>query len=71
MTNRTVGGALDQAALARLHFYSLSREQQEQAIRRLAQEGLGEHDLARATALSIEQIRRILTPSAAGEATSE
>lgn len=42
------------------HFAALDREQQEQAVRRLAATGMGDHTIAAATQLSIEQIRRIL-----------
>ena len=36
MTRRMVGGTVDAAGLARLHFATLSREQQATTIRRLA-----------------------------------
>jgi enhancing lycopene biosynthesis protein 2 len=60
----SIGGALDMAALARLHFTVLSRAEQEAAIRRLAAAGQGEHTIAHATGLSIEEIRRVLTEKA-------
>jgi len=60
MSSRSIGGALDTAALARMHFHALDREQQSQAIRRLAAAGLGEHTIAHATGVSVEQIRREL-----------
>jgi DNA invertase Pin-like site-specific DNA recombinase len=47
-------------AAARMHFTVLSREEQASAIRRLAATGQGEHTIARATGLSVEQVRRIL-----------
>jgi hypothetical protein len=55
-----VGGVLSTEALARLHFHSLDRDQQAQAIRRLAASGQGDHTIAHATGLSVEQIRRVL-----------
>lgn len=42
------------------HFHALDRAQQADAIRRLAATGLTEHDIARATQLSTEMIRRVL-----------
>ncbi len=45
------------------HFQALDREQQAQAIRRLASSGQAESTIAAATALSVEQIRRILAES--------
>ncbi|TLZ37706.1 MAG: hypothetical protein E6K23_17385 [Gammaproteobacteria bacterium] len=42
------------------HFQLLDREQQAQAIRRLAASGMSENTIAAATRLSVEQIRRIL-----------
>ena len=63
MTRSTIGGRLDQAALARMHFHTLERTEQEAAIRRLATSGQGEHTIAHATGLSVEQIRRVLAAS--------
>jgi hypothetical protein len=60
-----IGGTLDMTALRRMHFHSLSREEQAQAIRRLAVEGRGDHSIAAATGLSVEQIRRVLAISPA------
>jgi hypothetical protein len=60
-----IGGNLDMAALGRMHFHVLSREQQAQAIRRLAAGGQGEHTIAHATGLSVEFIRRILAEAVA------
>ena len=45
---------------ARMHFHALSSQEQAQAIRRLAASGQGEHTIAHATGLSVEQIRRVL-----------
>jgi hypothetical protein len=42
------------------HFHALDREQQAQAIRRLSSVGLGEHSIAQATGLSIEQVAQVL-----------
>jgi ABC-type phosphate/phosphonate transport system ATPase subunit len=41
-------------------FQVLTRDQQQQAIRRLAALGWSEHGIAHATQLSTEQIRRVL-----------
>jgi hypothetical protein len=54
------GGSLDMAALARLHFTTLSPAEQAAAIRRLAASGQGEHTIAHATGLSVEMVRRVL-----------
>lgn len=55
----------DMPALRRMqHFHTLDREQQAQAIRRLASLGQGEHTIAHATGLSVEQIRRVLGENA-------
>jgi hypothetical protein len=45
---------------ARAHFDRLSRDEQVEAIRRLAHEGLGDYEIAHATKLSVEMIRRVL-----------
>lgn len=42
------------------HFLLLDREQQAQAIRRLAVSGMLEHTISAVTGLSVEQVRRIL-----------
>jgi hypothetical protein len=42
------------------HFQLLDRDQQEQAVRRLAASGMGDYTIAAATRLSVEVIRRIL-----------
>jgi hypothetical protein len=60
MSARTVGGQLDLAALARLHFHSLSVEERTAAIHRMASDGHGAHTIAHATGLSVEMIRRII-----------
>jgi hypothetical protein len=65
MSHRSqIGGALDQAALARLHFHTLTHDEQAAAIRRLAASGQGEHTIAHATGLSVEMIRRLLAEGA-------
>ncbi|HEY3787056.1 MAG TPA: hypothetical protein VGL55_17435 [Steroidobacteraceae bacterium] len=56
----SIGGRLDTQALARMHFYSIDRTEQAQAIRPLAASGQGEHSIAHATGLSAQQVRRIL-----------
>jgi len=58
---RTIGGTLDMKALSRLHFHSLDGQEQGTAIRRMAGIGQGEHTIARATGLSVEFIRRVLS----------
>jgi DNA invertase Pin-like site-specific DNA recombinase len=62
---RTIPGALDPAAMCRLHFNILTRDEQAAAIRRLAASGQSEHTIARATGLSVEMINRILAEVAA------
>lgn len=42
------------------HFLLLDREQQAQAIRRMANTGWSDSSIAAATRLSVEQVRRIL-----------
>lgn len=42
------------------HFHALGQRQQAEAIRRLAATGMTEHGIARATALSVEMIRRVM-----------
>ncbi len=44
----------------RAHFHSLTRDEQAAAIRRLADEGLGEYTIAHACGLAVEQVRAIL-----------
>ena len=43
-----------------MYFHALPQAEQEAAIRRLAAAGQGEHTIAHATGLSVEQIRRVL-----------
>lgn len=65
MTSRSdIGGKLDMTALARMHFHALDREQQAQAVRRLAATGQSEHTISHATGLAVEQVRRVLTEAA-------
>ena len=59
----TTGGRLDCTALARLHFHLLTVEERTQAIRRMASDGHGDHTIAQATGLSVELVRRVLTPA--------
>lgn len=42
------------------HFLLLDRQQQAQAVRRMANTGWSESSIAAATRLSVEQIRRVL-----------
>lgn len=52
--------------LSRMYFHALPQAEKEAAIRRLAAAGQGEHTIAHATGLSVEQIRRVLSePEAA------
>jgi hypothetical protein len=62
MRRDSIGGQLDTAALARLHFHALSPAEQASAIRRLAAAGQGEHTIAAETGLSVEHVRRVLSP---------
>lgn len=57
---RSIGGALDLAALARMHFHALDQDQQVAAIRRLAVAGQSVFTIAQATGLSVEMIRLLL-----------
>jgi hypothetical protein len=43
-----------------LHFDTLTRQEQAEAIHRLAREGWSEYGIASATQLAIEQIRHVL-----------
>lgn len=61
----SIGGVLDTAALAKLHFHALSPDGQEQAIRRMAATGHGPETICRATGISVEAIRTLLRESAA------
>ena len=63
MTRRSIGGALDMAAYRRLHFHTLSAEEQAAAVRRMALAGQGEHTIADATGLSVDFIRQLLVPT--------
>jgi hypothetical protein len=42
------------------HFHTLTRQEQAQAIHRLAREGWSEYGISHATELAIEQVRRVL-----------
>jgi hypothetical protein len=44
----------------RNHFARLTHDQQAQAIRGLAADGFGDHEIATRTGLHVEQIRRLL-----------
>jgi hypothetical protein len=44
----------------REHFDSLTRSEQEAAIRRMAADGASEYGISAATGLSVEMVRRIL-----------
>lgn len=43
-----------------IHFLLLDRDQQAQAIRRMAALGWSEYGIASATRLSVEQVRRVI-----------
>jgi hypothetical protein len=51
---------LPEGALARRHFHALSQAEQAAAIRRISADSQGDHTIARATGLSVEQVRRVL-----------
>ena len=57
MNSNRFGGPLDPRML---HFHTLEPAQQAVAIHRLADSGLSDHGIARATQLAVEQVRRIL-----------
>lgn len=44
----------------RRHFRELDRQQQADAIRDLAADGVGDYDIAAATGLAVEQVRRVI-----------
>ncbi len=52
----------DRATIAdpRAHFYALSRDEQRDAIKRLALDGMSDYGIASATKLSVEMVRTIL-----------
>jgi hypothetical protein len=62
--SHNIRGTPDMTAPRRMHFHSLSREEQAQAIRRLAVEGRGDHSIAAATGLSVEMVWRVLAERA-------
>lgn len=71
--SRSIGGVLDLKALSgtagpdtnrMAHFHALAREQQADAIGRLAATGMNEHSIAHATGLAVEQVRRVLAERA-------
>ncbi len=62
---RTIGGNLDLVALARLHFHTLDRQQQAQAIRRLAGTGMSDYGISYATGWSVEMVQRALAEQGA------
>jgi hypothetical protein len=55
---RSIGGVLDLAALERLA--ALAPDEHQEAVRRMAARGLGDHAIADATGLSIDLVCRIL-----------
>jgi hypothetical protein len=55
-----IGGVVDEAALARMHFATLDQVEQAAAIRRLAAAGHGANTLAGATGLSVEAVNQVL-----------
>jgi hypothetical protein len=60
MNRSTIGGVLDLDALSKLHFHTLSTQEQQQAIRRMASDGQGDSTIAMATGLSREMVRKII-----------
>lgn len=55
-----IGGALDQAALAKLHFLALDTSDRAATLRRLTAAGHGVQALARVTGLDVDLVRRLL-----------
>jgi len=55
-----IPGSLDTAALARLHFTTLTQREQATAIRRMAATGHSVYGIAAATGLAVEVVRRVL-----------
>jgi DNA-binding NarL/FixJ family response regulator len=74
MTRSSIGGPLDLEALKALHghresnldadrlrhFEQLTQPEREQAIKRMAAEGYSDSQIAHATRLAIEPVRRVL-----------
>lgn len=65
MTRRTIAGALDLSALARLHA-PRTAEELHSAIRELHAGGHGDYVIASATELSVDLVRRFLGEGASG-----
>lgn len=63
MNRSNVGGVLDLDALARLHAPKTSDELRV-ACHELRTRGYSDHDIAAATRLSVEAVRRLLGPDA-------
>lgn len=61
---KTIGGTLNTAALARLHFNVLDEQAKAAAIRRLHAAGQTDTTIAAATGLAVEAIRAILADQA-------
>lgn len=59
--NRNVGDPLSYDVTARDHFQLLPHDQQRQAINRLAAAGLTDDVISRATGLSVDYVRRLLS----------
>jgi len=62
-----IGGKLGLAALARLCFFTLTREQQATVIRQMVADGMSEYGASHATGYSIEMIREILGEREVGD----
>jgi len=50
---------------ARQHFEALTRDEQIEAVYRLADQGRGDHEIACATRWAVEEVRRVLGQRAA------
>jgi hypothetical protein len=58
---RTIAEPMSHDLLAQHSFHAMPADQQQGAIRRLAAAGHGDHTIARATGLSVEMVRRLLS----------
>jgi hypothetical protein len=58
--SRNIGGTIDEAALARLHFGLADQLQQRQVVHRLAATGKDDAAIAALTGLGKDDVRRIL-----------
>ncbi len=59
MSRPSMGGTLDLAALARLHAPRTSEEIRS-AIHEMRARGMGDHEIAQASGVAVEMVRRVL-----------